>query len=159
MVRERHAFEGQLLKVMGWTHQRGALHLTLVLPDGTRALVPASWTDLGANSPEDKTLVGSPHPAGTVGSLRDLLHARQVVDALLGRLGGAESAGGNAKEQESARGTTTDAVALGTAAECDPMALGRSRRTGTKPSARGPGPADREGGAGGTHEAEHGGHP
>jgi hypothetical protein len=32
--------------VLGWCHRRSELHLTLVLPDGTRSLIPAAWTDL-----------------------------------------------------------------------------------------------------------------
>src|SRR5246127_5782835 len=46
IVRSRHPFEGSSLNLLGWCHRRGELHLTLVLPDGIRALVPAAWTDL-----------------------------------------------------------------------------------------------------------------
>ena len=46
IVRKRHPCEGQLLDVVGGAHRRGILVLTLVLPDGTRSLIPAAWTDL-----------------------------------------------------------------------------------------------------------------
>ncbi|MEJ7715341.1 MAG: hypothetical protein WKF40_06415 [Thermoleophilaceae bacterium] len=55
----------------------GALGLILVLPDGSRSLIPAAWTDLEA--PAGATV------AGTLGSLGDLLAARRVLDGLLGR--------------------------------------------------------------------------
>jgi len=100
VVRERHPFEGELLDVMGRTHRKGVLVLTLVLPDGTRSLIPAAWTDLGADTAEVEMLAVPSSSAGTVGSVRDLLHARQVVDALLGRLGGAGSGGIDAEHQE-----------------------------------------------------------
>ena len=74
VVRERHPLEGCSLAVIGWMRRRGALELLVALPDGSRVLVPAAWTDLEA-------AVESPD-AGTLGSLEDLLAARRVVDGL-----------------------------------------------------------------------------
>jgi hypothetical protein len=60
------------------------LLLLLILPDGSKSLIPADWTDLAS--------IAQPHVAvtsnqtATLGSLEDLFHARAVVDALLGRL-------------------------------------------------------------------------
>ena len=59
-------------------HRKGRLLLVLILPDGSKSLIPADWTDLA--SPTQS--IGTP----TLGSLEDLLHARALVDALLGRL-------------------------------------------------------------------------
>jgi hypothetical protein len=42
--RERHPFEGRSLQLMGTVKRRGTLLLLVVLPDGSRSLVPASWT-------------------------------------------------------------------------------------------------------------------
>jgi hypothetical protein len=71
--------------------RRDGLRLLLILPDGSRSLVPAEWTDLavrqegpapGGRAPSaDGTAV----PAG-LGRLADLLHARSIINALLGRL-------------------------------------------------------------------------
>ena len=63
--------------------KHGRLELCLVLPDGSKSLIPAAWTDIDpgaepASGPE------------TLGSLADLLHARAVVDGLIHR---AEAAG------------------------------------------------------------------
>jgi hypothetical protein len=52
IVRRRHPFEGQALEIFACVQRRGLLHLVLVLPDGTRALLPAAWTDLHTS---DKT--------------------------------------------------------------------------------------------------------
>jgi len=60
--------------------RHGKLDLLLVLPDGSKSLIPAAWTDL-----EPRT-EGSEQPEA-LGSVRDLLQARTVVDALLRRLG------------------------------------------------------------------------
>lgn len=64
-------------------HRHERLLLVLILPDGSKSLIPADWTDLAP--------IARPHRAVsvqtvTLGSLEDLLHARAVVDALLNRL-------------------------------------------------------------------------
>jgi hypothetical protein len=85
IVRSRHPFEGSALEVLGWCHRRGELHLTLVLPDGTRALVPAAWTDLSIAQHLPRA---SPQcaRAAFLASNAELLHARTIVDALLRQL-------------------------------------------------------------------------
>lgn len=45
IIRPRHPFEGQLLAVLGSMRRHGARELLVVLPDGSRRLVPVSWTD------------------------------------------------------------------------------------------------------------------
>jgi len=42
ILRERHPFEGRSLPVMGVMKRRGTLLLLVVLPDGSRSLIPAS---------------------------------------------------------------------------------------------------------------------
>ncbi len=66
-------------------HRQGRLHLVLILPDGSKSLIPVDWTDLA--SPAQPQQVRSAQTAATLGSLEDLLHARALVDALLSRLG------------------------------------------------------------------------
>src|SRR5207245_11628507 len=79
ITRSHHAFEGQSLVVDGRVHRQGRAHLLLVLPDGSRSLIPAEWTDL--RSSED-TPVANPSPRISLAPLSDLLHARTIVDAL-----------------------------------------------------------------------------
>ncbi|MBI3106516.1 MAG: hypothetical protein HYY95_13265 [Candidatus Rokubacteria bacterium] len=81
MTRAHHPFEGRALTVLSWTHRGGQLQLVLVLPDGSRALIPAAWTDL-----HDGSAAADPAPRVTLARLGDLLQARTVVDALLRRL-------------------------------------------------------------------------
>ena len=45
IVRPRHAFEGQDLEVFSHTTREGRLILILILPDGSRSMIPAAWTD------------------------------------------------------------------------------------------------------------------
>ena len=45
ITRERHAFEGQSLAVISSIRRRGVLLVLVVLPDGSRSLIPAEWTD------------------------------------------------------------------------------------------------------------------
>ena len=77
IVRRRHPFEGRTLEVHDRQHRRGELLLTLVLPDGTRSLIPAAWTDLHGLSDSERE---------TLASAEQLLRARIVVDALLRRV-------------------------------------------------------------------------
>ena len=46
VTRRRHPLEGQSLRVLGGMRRHGRLELLLVLPDGSKSLIPAAWTDL-----------------------------------------------------------------------------------------------------------------
>src|SRR5690349_9052952 len=69
------------IRLLGTLHRKGQTLLLLVLPDGSKSLIPAEWTDLASTAQPLATF-----PKMTLGSLEDLLHARAVIDALLGRL-------------------------------------------------------------------------
>src|SRR5260370_39176363 len=73
---------------MGTVKRRGTLLLLVVLPDGSRSLVPAGWTDWKATTQavDEPSTSGSGHGERCLAPLTDLLHARAIVDALLGRL-------------------------------------------------------------------------
>jgi len=94
--------------------RRGTLYLIVVLPDGSRSMVPSTWTDFDpGNRNEDE----EPAAVHTIGSIRELMHARTVVDALLRRLAN------NQPGEEVERATTDIRVSEG-----DGAAMGRSRR-------------------------------
>jgi hypothetical protein len=78
VVRAHHPFEGQELAVLGWMRRHGSLELCLVLPDGSKSLIPATWTDLGGSAERSGE-------AATLGSLSDLLCAAAVVSGLVHR--------------------------------------------------------------------------
>jgi len=64
------------------------MYLVLILPDGSKSMVPAEWTDFALTTQPERTSSTVPSVALTVGTLEDLLHARAVVDALLSRIAG-----------------------------------------------------------------------
>jgi hypothetical protein len=74
--------QGQSLEILGWTHRYGTLHLTLVLPDGSRSLIPADWTDLDECNSAPSNRRAASHVIATTSQL---IHARKIVDALLCR--------------------------------------------------------------------------
>ena len=57
------------------------MHWVLILPDGSRSLIPADWTDHG---PSARQVVDQTAPASLAG-LEELLRLRTIVDALLRR--------------------------------------------------------------------------
>ena len=83
IVRPHHPFEGRSLAVLGQTHRQGRLHWVLILPDGSRSLVPAEWTAVGSSTPQAVN-----HTSTSLASLEDLLRLRSVVDALQRRATG-----------------------------------------------------------------------
>jgi len=80
-------------------HRHGRLELLLSLPDGTRLLVPAGWTDLQP-TPE-------PLDAGTLCSLEDLLATRRMLEPLLERVVLAERDDGGREGTDRAVATRT----------------------------------------------------
>jgi len=59
--------------------RHGVVELLLVLPDGSKSLVPAAWTDA------DQSGVDGADRLATLGSLSDLLHVCELVTDLAGR--------------------------------------------------------------------------
>ncbi len=78
VLRSRHPLQGCSLEVLGFSHRRGVLQLLLVLPDSSRSLIPAAWTDLEAT--------GAAIGEGRLASLDDLPKARRVLEPLLARV-------------------------------------------------------------------------
>ena len=56
----------------------GGLQFVLILPDGSKSLIPAEWTDFYPTA-------GPPQNPPLAGSQEDLLRLRGLVDALLRR--------------------------------------------------------------------------
>ena len=81
VTRRRHPLEGQSLRELGRMRRHGRLELLLVLPDGSKSLIPAAWTDLDrAGDGTDADAV-----VATLGSLADLLAGCVVVADLTER--------------------------------------------------------------------------
>ena len=45
ITRPHHPFQGQSLEVLRHARMRGGLQFVLILPDGSKSLIPAEWTD------------------------------------------------------------------------------------------------------------------
>ena len=103
IVRPHHPFEGQDLVVVSVMHRHNNLELCLVLPDGSKSLIPAAWTDL-ERIPERQG------ESGTLGSLSDLLHARAVVDRLVHHLDDTARQDRHGADEEVARAVEPGAV-------------------------------------------------
>jgi hypothetical protein len=90
---------------MNTMKRRGILLLLVVLPDGSRSLIPASWTDWSAatNEPFES---GSNRREPCLAPLADLLRVRALVDALLGRCLIPQAA--PAADEESCHATDSD---------------------------------------------------
>ena len=82
ITRARHPMRGKQLPVLGQRRRQGQLELLVVLPDGSKSLIPAAWTDLDSADVEETA--ESPG-AAALGSLAQLLHACTVVRALSAR--------------------------------------------------------------------------
>jgi hypothetical protein len=86
VIRKRHAFEGQKLAVISSIKRRGVLVVLVVLPNGSRSLIPAAWTDwrdadANASVCDDDDV----DDTSSLGKLDNLLQLGKVIDALLGR--------------------------------------------------------------------------
>ena len=80
ITRPRHPLQGRELRVLGSMRRHGARELLVVLPDGSKRLVPASWTDL-----EPAAGAEAGDRPGTLGSVADLLGLSVLVSALCAR--------------------------------------------------------------------------
>ena len=80
LTRPRHPFEGRPLPVLGSMLRHGAMELLVVLPDGSKRLVPAAWTDLEPAPGGDGR-----DGLGTLGSAADLLGLCVLVSGLSAR--------------------------------------------------------------------------
>jgi hypothetical protein len=120
ITRPRHPLAGKPLRMLGSLRRHGRLELLLVLPDGSKSLVPAAWTGRG----EGDGVAGGdvPAAAATLGRLGDLLAACVLVSALSARCqGGAEQAARQspAKEDSRAACAAQSAAGPGSGATCD----------------------------------------
>jgi hypothetical protein len=112
VTRERHPLAGRELRVLGGMRRHGRLELLLVLPDGSKSLVPAAWTGLAEG---DAAADGDVTAAtATLGRLGDLLAACGLVSALSARyLDGAEQAARQSPTKEDSRAACAAQSAAG----------------------------------------------
>ena len=95
ITRPHHPFEGQSLEVLRQARMPAGLQFVLILPDGSKSLIPADWTDF-------KVASCVPPSAQLIGSLDDLLRLRGLTDALLHRASGLPVTSGASQEAHAA---------------------------------------------------------
>jgi hypothetical protein len=154
ILRNHHPLQGKALELFSWTHRHGALHLTLVLPDGSRSLIPASWTDLDPNAFPNVT-----PSAVTIGTISHLLQAHKVVDALLQRFDSPGQLPTIPLKEESTRASTISPMAPSSRKAPATRHLARPRLRQPKSSHRRPGQTDRKGSLSAKPDANPGGQP
>ena len=146
VLRDHHPLRGQTLELFSCSHRKGNLHLALVLPDGSRSLIPAAWTDLNKNfqtsGPDDAR-----SPSATIGSLCHLLHARKVVDSLLRKLDASKQAPLIHSKEERKRASPTRLLARSAKTAAAAGNLGRPRPREKNNRHRHPGQTDPQGGS------------
>jgi len=87
LTRQGHPFDGQDLRVLGRMRRHGTLELILELPDGSKSMMPAAWTDhpdaaAGGQPAADGEVAGG-EPA--LGRVTDFLELTVLVSSLLAR--------------------------------------------------------------------------
>lgn len=82
-------------------HRGGILYANAILPDGTRAMIPQSWTDYSVAPQLDTQQLQARQATATLASVSDLLHARVVLAPVLARIQRANSERTVALEVES----------------------------------------------------------
>ena len=120
-------------------HRKGRLLLVLILPDGSKSLIPADWTDLASPT---QPLSGP--TAKTLGSLENLLQAQAIVDALLGRLAPVTGKNGNSAATKESACARKKSKPLRPSPRRK-LSLGNSQRGTQKPCHPNPGTAHRPG--------------
>ena len=128
ITRRRHPFEGCRLAVINGLTRHGVPLLLVVLPDGSRSLIPSAWTDWFGSCGVDPP--GDVEDGEDLCAVGDLIKARAVIDALLSRL--AESV--PREEGDHAVGVGVSRTARG-AGGPDGGALGSNRSAGPDRSA------------------------
>ena len=74
VTRDRHPLQGCELRVLGRMRRHGAAELLVVLPDGSKTLLPAVFTD---------AVAAADVVVATVGSIEDLEQLAVVVESLM----------------------------------------------------------------------------
>ena len=140
LTRRRHPFEGRLLRVLGSMRRHGAAELLVVLPDGSKRLIPAAWTDL--EQPDG----GGDDAAATLGSVSDLLRASVLVSGLSSRAaGGREQAARKSPCKEDNRAACAAQSDAGSAPGATPGPDGPASRAAGGSGDVAAGPADSQG--------------
>lgn len=145
IVRSRHPLRGHCLTVLGRVCRHGRLELLLVLPDGSKTLVPAAWTDHNATDGAVEPISGG--LSATLGTVADLLAARELVSALAARRGrDTVQAARQSPSKEDSHAARTAQSAAGPGSGTTPAIDTAAPRTPARGRGHAAGRPDRQGG-------------
>jgi hypothetical protein len=146
ITRPRHPLEGKPLRMLGSLRRHGRLELLLLLPDGSKSLVPAAWTSLGdRGGAADGDVTAA---TATLGRLGDLLAACVLVSALSARYQDArEQAARQSPTKEDSRAACAAQSAAGSGSGATSDSPGPASRRERGHSSHVAGRADRPGGS------------
>ena len=139
IIRNRHPLQGKYLDVLGWHHREDILHLTLVLPDGSRSFIPATWTNLQEICPEKFPFPVKKSQADLTATATTFLHVCKIVDSLLGKIPSLEQKSRTASREENNHAKTVELLADTKRDLSNSSDLGISRPPTTKPGNHGSG--------------------
>jgi hypothetical protein len=151
ITRPRHPLEGRELRVLGGMRRHGRLELLLVLPDGSKRLIPAEWTSQQADGGAGQ----GGESAGTLGSVADLLAASVLVSAFSVRdRDEREQAAPKPPAKEDNRAACSAQSAAGPGSGATPGPAGPGPRTAGRGGDHAAGRPDRQGGPAGVRGDE-----
>ena len=138
VTRSKHPLEGRTFRLLGRMRRHGHVELLVVLDDGTKSLLDASWTDYASAE-------AGPASTSTLGTLGDLLAASALARARYPRPEAGEvQAAGKPPSKEDDRAACTVESAGSTGPRASTTGAGRAgprRRRGSNPD---PGQAHRQ---------------
>jgi hypothetical protein len=140
VTRHRDVLEGQRLRVLGRLRRHGGTELLVILPDGSKRMIPQAWTDAAADA-------GVGGEAAALGMVGDLLAACVLVSGFSARAGeGPEQAARQSPCKEDSRAACPAQSAAGGVSGATPddfrPAAARAASRGGQPA----GQPDRQGG-------------
>jgi hypothetical protein len=121
-----------MLEVFSWSHRNDILHLTLILPDGSRSFIPSTWTNLNETCPQKSLPFNNRPQTDLIATTSTLLHVREIVDALLGNIRSSMHKSKNAGKKENNHAETNEPLAHTGRASPKPGHLENSRPPTTK---------------------------
>ena len=141
VTRARHPFEGTVLDVLGVMRKQGRDELLVVLPDGSKTLMPAAWTDHGCGA--EGGADAADHVEVRLASAQELLCASVLVRSLRARaISASEQAARMSPTKENERAACTAESDARASSSASPgggrrAAGGRSRGRDQDPGAPG----------------------
>jgi hypothetical protein len=136
ITRRKDPLDGQRVRVLGRLRRHGEVEVLVVLPDGSKRMIPQAWTDAQP--------AGGCDEADTLGGLGDLLAACVLVSALSGGGQGQAARQSPCKEDHHAACPAQSAAGAGSGAS--PASIGSSARGRDRRGDRAAGRSDRQGG-------------